>query len=126
MIDRRTVLLAAAFAGAAGLAMADTPPSFDGVWHGALQAGPQTLRLRFEIHADGSAVLTSLDQGGQAIPAHVAERSSQNITLEAPGVSGRFSGRLETPTRIAGTWTQGGSPLPLTLDRGEPPRQPGH
>lgn len=121
MIDRRAVLLAAMFAGVAGMARADTPAGFDGVWHGALQAGPQTLRLRFEIRADGSAVLTSLDQGGQAIAARVVQRSAQEITLEAPAVSGRFSGRLEAVNRITGTWTQGGPPLPLTLDRGEPP-----
>jgi hypothetical protein len=122
MIDRRSLVLAIVFAGAAARAIAQPDAGFNGVWRGALQAGPQTLRLRFDIRPDDQVVVNSLDQGNQAIPARVARRSAEEITIEAPSVGGRFTGRLAAADRIVGTWTQGGAAFPLTLDRGDPGR----
>jgi CubicO group peptidase (beta-lactamase class C family) len=120
MIDRRTVLGAAA-ALALGRSALAQPASADGVWHGTLQTAGPALRLRLEIRPDGAVILNSLDQGGAPIPGRVISREASQIVIESPAISLRLTARLEGPDRLDATVTQGGADLPMTLARGEPP-----
>jgi uncharacterized protein (TIGR03435 family) len=92
-----------------------------GTWQGTLQAGRE-LRIVFKISsADAGglkAVMYSIDQGGSGIAASAvtSQGSSLRITIAAMGSA--YEGKLDaTATALAGTWTQGGASLPLTLKR---------
>lgn len=114
MITRRPLIAALALAPAGALAGDD----LSGAWWGALQAGGQTLRLKFELSVAGESKLLSLDQGGQPIPARVLSLTPEKVEVEVPAVLGRFVGKLVVPGRLEGVWTQGAD-LPLILTRSE-------
>ena len=116
MIGRRMVLGGlAASAGAAG-AWAQAS-AFNGTWNGTLDAGGTKLRLRLVINADDSAMLYSLDQGAQPIPAKVVGRGNDYVVVDVPVINARYTAVLEKG-RLVGTFTQGGD-LPLEMERGE-------
>ena len=120
------VLLSAGAAYAQGLT---------GNWQGTLQLGPRSLRIVFVVSAaDGGAlrgVMYSIDQGGQGIPATVTAQGSA-VRMVATGANITFEGALSADgNSIAGTFTQGGNAIPITLQRAtkdtawaipEPPR----
>jgi len=90
-----------------------------GTWQGALQAGKQELRTVVKISkADGGglkALFYSIDQSGQGIGGTVTLQGS-TIKISLPGIGGAYEGKLNADgSSITGTWTQGGSPLPLNL-----------
>ena len=90
-----------------------------GTWQGTLQAGRE-LRTVIKISKgdDGSlkAVLYSIDQGGQGIPAAAISLQGSTVKMSVPGIGGAYEGKLSTDgTSIAGNWTQGAAPLPLNL-----------
>lgn len=114
MITRRPLIAALALAPAGAIAAED----LSGAWWGVLQAGGQTLRLKFELDAAGESKLLSLDQGGRPIPARVLALTPEKVEVEVPAVLGRFAGRLAAPGRLEGVWTQGAD-LPLVLIRSE-------
>jgi hypothetical protein len=93
---------------------------FVGTWEGALEAG-QTLRLVMKMSNDDSgskAVLISLDQGGSEIPVGSIEMSGTTLTLRVNAVGGEYQGDINKEgTEITGTWTQGGSSLPLKMKK---------
>ena len=91
-----------------------------GAWSGILDAGSQRLRLKLDIRSGDVAVLYSLDQGGEPIPAKVVSASAELVRIEVRAIQGSFVGRLVSPDRMEGVWRQGGD-LPLVLTRGEPP-----
>jgi hypothetical protein len=68
-----------------------------GNWQGTLQAGNRALRLVFVISAaDGGglrAVMYSIDQGGQGVPATVAVQGSA-VRMNAAGINVTFEGSL--------------------------------
>jgi len=95
-----------------------------GEWEGALNAGGQTLRLKFKISPslDGSlaGVLDSIDQQ-VFIPVDSATEEAGSVTLVLNLIGGTFKGKLGTDKKsIEGAWEQNGNSLPLTLKRPAP------
>jgi uncharacterized protein (TIGR03435 family) len=91
-----------------------------GSWQGTLQAG-RPLRVVFKITSDGGALKTvmySIDQGGQALAASTTSLQGTAVRIEIPGIGGSYDGKLSADANsIAGTFTQGGMSLPLSLAR---------
>jgi uncharacterized protein (TIGR03435 family) len=112
---------------AAAPAQATTPAaaqSFEGTWQGTLHAG-QDLRIVTKISkADAggySAILYSIDQGGQPLPFDKVAVDGSSITMTLKLIGGKYEGKLSGDGKtIAGTWTQGPNPLPLPLTRAAP------
>ena len=111
----------------APLAESDYAPRKDsdvqGYWQGTLQAGNTPLRVALKIaeRTNGTfrAVFNSLDQGGLDIEATAVTCHAPTVKAEFGGIGGTFEGTVDSGDRIiTGTWTQGGTPLPLTLERG--------
>ena len=116
----------------AGTAYAQSLP---GNWQGTLQAGARSLRVVFVVTApDGGAlraVMYSIDQGGQGVPATVTAQGNA-VRINAAGASIVFEGTLSADgNSIGGNFTQGGNTIPITLSRAtkdtawaipEPPR----
>ncbi len=97
-----------------------------GTWQGSLQP-PQgkPLRIVFKISraADESlkAVLYSIDQGGQPISATSISQQGSTLKIAIAGIGGNYEGKLSGDgASIAGTWSQGGAPTTMNLDRATP------
>jgi uncharacterized protein (TIGR03435 family) len=95
-----------------------------GNWQGTLKAG-KDLRVIFNFYKGDkdawSAKMYSIDQGGQAIPVTSVTEHASNIKISVDMIGGTFEGKLgEDGKTIAGAWTQGTQPLPLTLVRATP------
>jgi uncharacterized protein (TIGR03435 family) len=96
-------------------------PNLVGQWQGTLNAGKE-LRLVFVISTNAAgggltATLHSIDQGGQGISA-TASVQGGNVRLGVAPAGISFDGKLSADgNSIAGTFTQGGGSLPLTLAR---------
>jgi uncharacterized protein (TIGR03435 family) len=109
--------------------------SLAGNWQGTLQAGQRSLRIVFVVSAaDGGglrAVMYSIDQGGQGVPATVTLQGTA-VRMNAAGINVTFEGSLSADgNSIAGNFIQGGNPIATTLARAtkdtawaipEPPR----
>jgi CubicO group peptidase (beta-lactamase class C family) len=89
-----------------------------GTWTGILDAGVK-LRLKFDITANGTVTLYSLDQGNQPIPGKATSMTPERLQIEIPLINGGFTGHSVSADRIDGTWKQAGNELPLVLRRGE-------
>jgi len=94
-----------------------------GDWQGTLQAGKE-LRIVVKISTTDNdalkAVMYSIDQGGQPIPATVTRQGS-GVKMTVPAINGAYEGKVSADgNSIAGTWTQGPAPLPLNLKRATP------
>lgn len=64
------------------------------------------------------AAMYSIDQGGQPIGASAITLQGSTIKISIAAIGGTYEGTLNAGTNsIAGTWTQGQSPLPLNLVR---------
>jgi len=121
------VALAALFATPALRAQAAAPPTpgdLSGNWQGTLKVG-KDLRIIFNIYKgdkDGwSAKMYSIDQTPQPIPVSSVTRQGSVIKISVTGIGGSFEGKLDASGKsIAGTWTQGQQPFPLTLMRATP------
>ena len=99
-------------------------------WMGVLKISTVELRIVFKIseNEDGSlkALLDSPDQGAFGISVDSVIYNDPNVKFDVPSVAGFFEGKFEQDS-IVGTWNQGGSSLPLTLNRSgeiEPPKRP--
>jgi uncharacterized protein (TIGR03435 family) len=92
-----------------------------GAWQGTLKPGPQDLRIVVKISLDDDklkAVMYSVDQPGAGIAASSITKTGSAIKMMVTQLNGTFEGKLSTDgNSIAGTWTQGGPPLPLNLVR---------
>lgn len=109
--------------------------SLAGNWQGTLQAGARSLRIIFVVSAaDGGglrAVMYSIDQGGQGVPATVTVQGNA-VRMNAAGINVTFEGTLSADgNSLAGNFIQGGNPIATTLARAtketawaipEPPR----
>jgi uncharacterized protein (TIGR03435 family) len=96
--------------------------SLVGTWQGTLQIPNRELRTVFKISttdADGlKAIMYSIDQGGQPIPAGATTLQGSAVKISIPGVGGTYEGKLSADGKsIAGNWSQGPMPLPLNLTR---------
>jgi pimeloyl-ACP methyl ester carboxylesterase len=121
----------AAFSGLAVLTACAPPPvdeapperaeRFDGIWHGALDLGAQTLRLELELDTQGEAgpqgALVSLEQGGARMALTALTFQGDRIVFEAdpPGFS--YEGVLEDGV-ITGRFQQNAAAMDLVLERG--------
>ena len=101
-----------------GVARAQT---IAGNWQGTLEAG-RPLRIVMRI-ANGdagslSAVMYSIDQGGQPLAASAISLQGTTFKFSIPAVGASYEGKLSADgNAITGTFTQGGMPLPLNLVR---------
>jgi hypothetical protein len=92
-----------------------------GTWQGTLQfgAGLRTV-IKVSKADDGGlkAVMFSIDQGGQSIPAGAVTLQSSVFKMSIPGIGGAYEGKLSADgASMAGTFTQGDKPMPLNLKR---------
>ncbi|MBV9507739.1 MAG: TIGR03435 family protein [Acidobacteriia bacterium] len=92
-----------------------------GTWQGMLKAGSRDLRMVVKISLEDDkpkAVIYSIDQGGQPIPASTITRDGANLKMTIAAIGGTYEGKLSADgNSITGTWTQGPAPLPLNLAR---------
>ncbi len=103
-------------------AQAPTAKGVEGLWQGTLAVSGIPLRLVAHItrKADGtlSATLDSPDQGAKGIAVAQTTFANGTLHLDIKAVQATFEGKLSTDgAEISGTFTQGGTPLPLTLKR---------
>lgn len=95
--------------------------SIEGSWEGTLDTGGPKLRLVLKLVNEkdsATGTLTSVDQGGGVIPIAVITQKGSGLNLDLPSINGSFAGEIgKDATSIAGTWTQAGNRLPLTLHR---------
>ena len=106
-------------------AKAETPPqSLADAWQGTLHAG-RDLRIVMKVSKgdDGGykAVLYSIDQGGDGIPATTMVVDGTTVKFSVKPIDGTYEGKISSDGKtITGNWTQGPNPLPLTLTRATP------
>lgn len=92
-----------------------------GDWQGTLEAG-KSLRIiaRFTKNDNGAwgGKMYSIDQTPQPFPANTVSVDGPTVKFAVDAIGGNFSGTLSADgNSIAGTWSQGATPLPLTLIR---------
>jgi uncharacterized protein len=96
---------------------------FLGTWEGTLEAG-QALRLVLKMsnEADGAkAVMVSVDQGGSEFVASDIDQKNSTLTLSIKMIGGQYKAEINKEgSELNGTWTQGGSDLPLKLRKQTP------
>jgi uncharacterized protein (TIGR03435 family) len=93
-------------------------------WQGTLHAG-KDLRTVVKISkADGGgykAVFFSIDQGGNPLPVTTITLQGTTVKMTLTAIGGTYEGKLSADGKsIAGNWSQGPNPLPLTLTRATP------
>jgi uncharacterized protein (TIGR03435 family) len=97
--------------------------AIDGTWQGTLHAG-RDLRIVVKFSSDGGALkatMYSIDQGGQPIAASAASLAGNVVQFKIQMIEGSYDGKLSGDGKsISGTWTQGGNPLTLVLERATP------
>lgn len=97
-----------------------------GTWQGTLQTPQRGLRtvLKITKKADGggwSANFFSIDQGGQAIPVKTVTVEGSTVKFAVEMIEVSYTGKLSADGKtITGTWTQGGHPMQLNLERTTP------
>jgi pimeloyl-ACP methyl ester carboxylesterase len=96
-----------------------------GSWLGALDVGAVKLRLALNVRdLDGKRVATidSIDQGAKGLPVSMITETEGSVRLELKNIGAVFEGTYRADgAELAGTWTQGGQPLPLVFRRQEKP-----
>jgi hypothetical protein len=93
-----------------------------GDWQGTLKAGGAELRLVLHItKGDNNALkatLDSVDQNAMGIPVSSITLNNSTLKLELQDIGGSYEGKVnEAGDRIVGSWSQGGSSLPLEFSR---------
>jgi len=93
-----------------------------GNWQGTLQAGPQKVRIVFEIELENDklkATLYTVDRPSAPIATTITSDGS-TVRMTIPALNGKYEGKLSGDgNSIAGTWTQG-APVALNLARATP------
>jgi uncharacterized protein (TIGR03435 family) len=90
-----------------------------GIWQGTLNVAGQELRIMFKISKgdDGGmkAQMFSIDQTPQPIATTISVQGP-SVKITIPAAAGLYEGKVDPDGSVmAGTWTQGGKPLPLNL-----------
>ncbi len=110
---------------AALFAPASRAQDLSGNWQGTLKTPNKDLRIILNFYKGEkdawSAKMYSIDQGGQPINATSVAKQGTAIKIAVDMIGGVFEGKLSDDAKtIAGTWTQGPTPLPLILVRATP------
>lgn len=92
-----------------------------GSWSGELAVQGTKLPLIFHIEKEGNGYKTTMDsprQGAKGIP--IAETRFENgeLTISAPGMALKYTAKLSAENTLEGTFSQGGTSLPVTFHRG--------
>lgn len=95
-----------------------------GLWAGTLKVGEVELQLNFKIAEapDGTLQvrMDSVSQGANNIAASGASYQKPVLRIDFAALNGKFEGQPNAShDEIAGTWSQAGKSLPLTLKRTE-------
>jgi uncharacterized protein (TIGR03435 family) len=102
--------------------------SLTGDWQGTLQV-PQAprgeLRVIIKVSTTDAdtlkAMLYSIDQGAQGVPASAVSLQGDAVKITLPGMGAVYDGKLSADGKtITGALTQGPAPRPLTLSRATP------
>ena len=91
-----------------------------GHWGGTLNIQGVKLRLVFHVSRSGDSWTTTMDspdQGAKGIPTGKTEYADSVLTITAPALGMKFSGKWQGTDRIQVTFVQGGLTLPLELTR---------
>ncbi len=91
-----------------------------GDWAGVLM-GQLHLVVHITRAPDGklSGILESVDQGDAKIPIDTIEATPDHLKFSIAAIGGSYdAGWDDSKKQWTGTWTQGGTPLPLALSRG--------
>ena len=105
------------------------PAELVGYWEGTINAGggiELRLGLRVAKKPDGSATVafSSPDQGANVLPINAISLDGDKVTAESKRIAAKFVGTLNAAkTEIAGTWSQPGASLPLTLKKMDKPTE---
>lgn len=96
-----------------------------GAWQGTLSVQGKELRIVVKVSKgdDGGfkSVFYSIDQSGQGINAGSTTLQSSTVKMALAGMGASYEGKVSADgNAITGTFTQGGSPLPLNLKRTTP------
>jgi len=78
------------------------------------------LRFNFTKNTDGSIAGTvdSPDQGVSGLAVNSIARTADTVKMDIKAVSGSYEGTLnKDASTLAGQWSQGGTSLPLTMQR---------
>ena len=93
----------------------------DGDWGGALDLGPQKLRLVLHVRSEDKGVKGGVDipdQGAVALPITALGRAADTVTFKIASLEVAFTGALSPDGgTLTGTFTQAGHDLPLKLER---------
>lgn len=118
MIKRFAVVVALAAVGVGARAQA---PDAAGTWQGTLQVGKGLRTVLKTTKADAAgykSVFYSIDQGGRPIPVSTVSVDGATVRLTIDALDGKYEGKLSPDgSALAGTFTQGGHPLPLNFVR---------
>lgn len=101
-------------------ALAATQETQVSSWTGTLNAGGSKLRLEIDIveAADGQlgGELRSLDQNNSTMELGEVSADGASLSFSIPAIGASFTGQYNEERTVAeGTFSQGGSQLPLTL-----------
>jgi pimeloyl-ACP methyl ester carboxylesterase len=109
---------------AASAAQAHAAPAaaaLTGDWAGSLEANGSSLRLVLHVKRDGaglSATLDSPQQGAYGMEVSAISFENRTFNLQLSSVGAKYEGTLSADGgAISGTWSQGGTHLPLVLKR---------
>lgn len=94
-----------------------------GSWSGELAVQGVKLPLIFHITKEGDGYKTTMDspkQGAKGLPVQETRFENGELSISAPGMGLKYSGKLNGENTLEGTFSQGGMNLPLTLQRGAP------
>ena len=120
---KKLMLFIAAFATL--FATASRAQDLAGNWQGTLHVSSKDLRIIIAFSKgdkDGySGKMYSIDQTPQPFNTSTIKTEAGTVKFSVDLIGGSYEGKLSPDNKtIAGTWTQGGTPLPLILVRATP------
>jgi uncharacterized protein (TIGR03435 family) len=100
-------------------------PKIEDTWQGTLHIPQRDLRIVLKVSrgdkGELKAVNYSIDQGGQPLPVTSVSFQDKVLKFSIDMIDGKYEGTMSADGKsIAGTWTQGPNPLPLTFVRATP------
>lgn len=92
-----------------------------GSWSGELAVQGMKLPLILHITKTGDGYKTTMDspkQGAKDLPMQETRFENGELSLNAPALGMKYTGKLSAENTLEGTFSQGGMNLPLTFRRG--------